>query len=56
MRPSKFSIIVAYIMAIAAVVFCVTAWFHMGDPATATWYIAQGCFLLLLSIWTNVCS
>lgn len=56
MRPSKFSIIVAYIMAIVAVVFYITAWFHMGDPATATWCIAQGCFLLLLSIWANVCS
>jgi heme/copper-type cytochrome/quinol oxidase subunit 4 len=56
MRPSKFSIIVTYIMAIAAVVLYVTAWLHMGDPATATWYIAQACFLLLLNIWTNVCS
>jgi hypothetical protein len=43
-------------MAIAAVVLYVTAWFHMVDHATATWYIAQACFLLLLSIWTNVCS
>ena len=56
MRFTKFSIIVSYVMAIMAVVMFVTAWFYMGDLQHATWLIAQGCFLLLLSIWANVCS
>ena len=56
MRPSKFSVIVAYLMAAMAAALFVASWFHMGDPATATWYIAKACFLLLLSIWAHVCS
>ena len=56
MRFTKFSIIVSYVMAIIAVVLLVASWFHLGDLQHATWLIAQGCFLLLLSIWANVCS
>lgn len=56
MRFTKFSIIVAYIMAIVAVVLFVGAWFNSGDLQRATWFVVQGCFLLLFSIWANVCS
>lgn len=56
MRFTKASIVIAYVMAALAVVLYVTAWFHMADPAFATWLIAQACFCLLLSIWANVCS
>ena len=56
MRFTKASIVLAYAMAALAVVFYVVAWFHMGDLQHATWLIAHGCFLLLLSIWANVCS
>lgn len=56
MRLTKASIVIAYVMAALAVVFYIAAWFHMADPTFATWLVAQGCFLLLLSIWANVCS
>ena len=56
MRPSKFSVIVVYIMAVTAAVLYVAAWFHVGDLQHATWLVVQACFLLLLSIWAHVCS
>ena len=56
MRFTKFSIVLAYVMAALAIAFYAAAWLSMGDPQHATWLVAQGCFLLLLSIWANVCS
>ena len=56
MRFTKFSIIIAYAMAIVAIVLFVASWFNFGDLTYATWLVAQGCFVLLVSIWVNVCS
>lgn len=56
MRFTKASIVISYVMAALSIAFYAAAWFHMGDLQHATWLIAQGCFLLLLSIWANVCS
>lgn len=56
MRFTKAQIIVAYILAIVAIVFYVTAWLNAGDTQQATYYVTNGCFCLLLSIWANVCS
>ncbi|MBR2837783.1 MAG: hypothetical protein IKE55_03265 [Kiritimatiellae bacterium] len=56
MRFTKFSIIIAYVMALLALVLFVASWFHAGEPAFAGWLVGQGCFLLLASIWVNVCS
>ena len=56
MRFTKSAIVIAYVLATVAVVLFVASWFYTGDPAFATWLIAQACFCLLLSIWANVCS
>ena len=48
-------IIVMYAMALLALVFYVAAWFS-GDVVRSIWCVVHGCFLLLLSIWLNVCS
>lgn len=56
MRPGFFGVAITYVLAVLAVVFYVAAWFHMAEPAFATWLIAHGCFLLLAGIWAHVCS
>lgn len=56
MRPSKASIVVTYLAAIAAVLLCITAWLNMADVPYATYCTANGCFLLLLGVWVHVCS
>ena len=58
MRMTKVAIIVSYIMAAVALLLFVSsvACTAIGETGTATLLVAQGCFLLLLSIWANVCS
>ena len=55
MRFTKLTIVLGYVLFAIAIAFYAGAWL-MADTAQATCYIAHGCFMLLLSIWANVCS
>ena len=56
MRPGKVWVLATYAMALAALAFYVVAWLNAADACQAAWYAANGCFLLLASIWSHVCS